>query len=89
MAAPVRFQKAVSGLKENAAVKRRKACRPALRTGGSLPLKGQAQPQGGQRCGDPHSAGRRFAPLVFGGLRPLGMGANFPKGGRAPVAPER
>ena len=32
-AAPVRFQKAVSGLKENAAVERREARRPALWAG--------------------------------------------------------
>ena len=41
-AAPVRLQKAVSGLKENAAVGRREARRSALWIGSSLPLEGQA-----------------------------------------------
>src|SRR5437660_10782111 len=43
--APVRQQKAVSGLKENAAVERREARRSALWIGSSLPLEGQAMPQ--------------------------------------------
>ena len=42
-AAPVRFQKAVSGLKENAAVGRREARRSALWAGSSLPLEGQVR----------------------------------------------
>ena len=46
-AAPVRFQKAVSGLRKNAAARRREARRSALWIGSSLPLEGQAQPQGG------------------------------------------
>ena len=44
MGAPVRFQKAVSRSKENAAVGRREARRHALWAGSSLPLKGQALP---------------------------------------------
>jgi hypothetical protein len=44
--APVRFQKAVPGSKENAAVERREARRSALWTGKSLPLEGQALQQG-------------------------------------------
>ena len=47
MGAPVRFQKAIPGLKENAAVERREARRSALWIGSSLPLEGQAWPQGG------------------------------------------
>ena len=76
-AAPVRFQKAVSGLKENAAARRRKARRPALWAGRSLPLKGQAQPQGG------HGAAIRTAPV--GALPPRCGG--FPQrrpGARSP-----
>ena len=46
-AAPVRSQKAVSGLKENAAVERRKARRSALWAGSSLPLEGQVRSQDG------------------------------------------
>jgi hypothetical protein len=42
MGAPVRFQKAVSRFKENAAVGRREARRSASWTGSSLPLEGQA-----------------------------------------------
>jgi hypothetical protein len=45
-AAPVRFQKAVPGSKENAAVGRREARWSALWAGSSLPLEGQAMPQG-------------------------------------------
>src|SRR5436190_14681344 len=44
MGAPVRFQKAVSRSRENAAVGRREARRHALWAGSSLPLKGQALP---------------------------------------------
>ena len=40
---PVRFQKAVSRLKENAAVERREARRSALWAGSSLPLEGQVR----------------------------------------------
>src|SRR6266566_8199008 len=47
MGAPVRFQKAVPGLKENAAVERRKARRSALWAGSSLPLEGQVRSQDG------------------------------------------
>src|SRR6266699_7265347 len=47
MGAPVRFQKAVPGLKENAAVGRRKARRSALWAGSSLPLEGQVRSQDG------------------------------------------
>src|SRR5216110_1941628 len=47
MGAPVRFQKAVPGLKENAAVGRRKARRSALWAGRSLPLEGQVRSQDG------------------------------------------
>jgi hypothetical protein len=55
MGAPVRFQKAVSGSKENAAVERRKARRSASWTGSSLPLEGPARPRGGPTgCGVPH-----------------------------------
>ena len=75
MDAPVRFQKAVPGLKENVAVERREARRSALWIGSSLPLEGQAQPQGG------HGAAIRTAPVGAlpprsGGLRPQEMGAN-------------
>ena len=57
--APVRFQKAIPGLKENAAVERREARRSALWIGSSLPLEGQAMPQGrptGRRSGPRLSA---------------------------------
>src|SRR5205085_6221039 len=47
MGAPVRFQKAVPGLKENAAVGRREARRSALWIGSSLPLEGQVRSQDG------------------------------------------
>src|SRR5712671_2994452 len=47
MGAPVRFQKAVPGLKENAAVERRKARRSALWAGSSLPLEGRVRSQDG------------------------------------------
>src|SRR3981081_11922 len=47
MGAPVRFQKAVPGLKENDAVESRKARRPALWAGSSLPLEGQVRSQDG------------------------------------------
>ena len=43
MGAPVRFQKAVPGSKENAAVGRREARRHALWAGSSLPLEGQVR----------------------------------------------
>jgi hypothetical protein len=46
-AAPVRFQKAVSRSKENAAVERREARRSALWAGSSLPLEGQVRSQDG------------------------------------------
>src|ERR1041385_236238 len=81
MGAPVRCQKAVSRSKETAAAKRRKARRSALWIGGSLPLKGQAQPQGGHRV-------RRSAPAPIGALPPR-CGGFPPNGGRAPVTPER
>ena len=45
--APVRFQKAVPGSKENAAVGRREARRSALWIGSSLPLEGQVRSQDG------------------------------------------
>ena len=80
MGAPVRFQKAVPGSKENAAVKRRKACRSALWTGRSLPPKGQAQPQGGHRV-------RRSAPAPVGASPPSVWGTS-PDGGRAPTTPD-
>src|SRR6266568_4626262 len=47
MGAPVRFQKAVPGLKENAAVERREARWSALWAGSSLPLEGQVRSQDG------------------------------------------
>ena len=74
MGAPVRFQKAVPGLKENAAVGRRKARRSALWAGRSLPLKGQAQPQGG------HGAAIRTAPV--GALPPWCGGTSLTAAGR-------
>src|SRR3954453_21016737 len=75
MGAPVRFQKAVSRSRENAAVERRKARRPASWAGRSLPLKGQAQPQGGHRV-------RRSAPAPVG-ASPPSDGGTFSNGGRA------
>jgi hypothetical protein len=57
MAAPVRFQKAVSGLKENAAVGRREARRSALWIGSSLPQEGQVRSQDGP-------TGRRSGPRL-------------------------
>ena len=80
MGAPVRLQKAVPRSKENAAVKRREASRSASWTGRSLPLKGQAQPQGG------HGAAIRTA--LVGALPPR-MGVKIPDGGRAPTTPGR
>src|SRR6266700_949768 len=47
MGAPVRFQKGVARSKENAAVERREARRPALWAGSSLPLEGQVRSQDG------------------------------------------
>jgi len=63
MGAPVRFQKAVSRLKENAAVERREARRSASWTGSSLPLEGPARSQGRPRgAAFRTSAFRRSAP---------------------------
>src|SRR5216684_3596933 len=62
--APVRFQKAVSRSKENAAVERRKARRSALWTGSSLPAGG---------TGSDRKTGqwvRRSAPANFGAPLP-------------------
>ena len=81
MGAPVRLQKAVSGLKENAAVERREARRSASWTGSSLPLEGRALPQGEPRgAAFRTSAFRRSAPLTFGeGTFPLvGEGMEMP-----------
>src|SRR5712671_5357880 len=91
MGAPVRFQKAIPGLKENAAVERREARRPALWAGSSLPLEGQAMPQGrptGRRSGPrlsalrfPHLRMRRVRNRQFG-RKPAGMrrAATLPHG---------
>ena len=66
MAAPVRFQKAVSRLKENAAVERREARRSASRTGSSLPLEGPARSQGrATGCGVPHQRLSALRSLTF------------------------
>src|SRR3954466_13386383 len=46
MGAPVRLQKAVPGLKENAAVERREARRSALWAGNPVSQTGEAMPQG-------------------------------------------
>src|SRR3954471_16420850 len=82
MGAPVRFQKAVSRSKENVAVKRRKASRSASWTGRSLPLKGQAQPQGGHRV-------RRSAPAPVGASPPrMGGHPQRRPGARSPETME-
>jgi len=66
MGAPVRFQKAVSRLKENAAVERREARRSASRTGSSLPLEGPARSQGrATGCGVPHQRLSALRSLTF------------------------
>jgi len=65
--APVRLQKAVSRLKENAAVERREARRSASRTGSSLPLEGPARSQGrATGCGVPHQRLSALRSLTFG-----------------------
>jgi hypothetical protein len=81
MGAPVRFQKAVSRSKENAAVKRRKACRPAS-CGRPFPSAEGTGPTARRPPGAAFrtSASRRFAPLGAG---------DIPQGGRAHAPPER
>src|SRR3954465_14937177 len=79
MGAPVRFQKAVSRSKENAAVKRRKArrsasCdRPFPSAEGTGPT-ARRPPGAAIRT----SAGRRFAPLGWGDIPQRRPGARFP-----------
>ena len=63
-AAPVRFQKAVSRSKENAAVERREARRSALWAGSSLPQKGRVRSQDGP-------TGRRSGPRLSALRYPL------------------
>src|SRR6476646_3828534 len=65
------------GLRKNAETRRRKARRSASWIGCSLPMKGQAQPQGG------HGAAIRTAPV---GALPPRMGAHSPRrpGARSP-----
>ena len=81
MGAPVRCQKAVPGSKENAAVRRRKACRPAS-CGRRFPSAEGTGPTVRRPPGAAFrtSAGRRFAPL--------GIGGTFSNGGRAPTIPD-
>ena len=80
MGAPVRFQKAVSRSKENAAVKRRKASRPASR-GRLFPSAEGTGPTARRPPGAAirTSAGRRFAPSVLGGHSPKAAGRPFPR----------
>src|SRR5205085_3213961 len=63
MGAPVRFQKAVPGLKENAAVERRKARRSALWAGSPSRWRDRLCRKAGQRV-------RRSAPANFGAPLP-------------------
>src|ERR1051326_5322 len=82
--APVRFQKAVSGLKENAAVKRRKASRPAARgaaaplpppggaptpAAGARPARGARQPPPPEGTGPPEGRPRGGATRTGAGRR--------------------
>ena len=70
--APVRFQKAVPGTKENAAVERREARRSASWAGSSLPLEGPARPRGGPTgCGVPHQRLSALRSLTFVREHPL------------------
>ena len=74
------FQKAVRGRRKNAAVKRRKARRPASWAGRSLPLEGRPCRKAGHRV-------RRSAPALVGASPPRTGG--MPQGGRAHPPPER
>ena len=68
-ATPVRFQKAVSRLKENAAVERREARRSALWTGSSLPLEGQVRSQDGPTGAAFRARDFRRSASLFSGVR--------------------